>query len=105
MKRRSLITALTVVLVGFSTAVAPTASAACTVTATRSSTWTKVQAGSGCATVQARIDKYVQGAGIRTTLGYAGPTLSVAVDNYGIWSGAYYRTRSSAGTWSGWSPV
>jgi hypothetical protein len=92
--------------VGFSTAVASSASAAaCTVTASRSSTWTKVQAGSGCLNVQARIDKYVQGSGIRSTLGYAGPTLSVAVDNSGVWSGSYYRTRSSAGTWSGWSPV
>lgn len=106
MKRRSLVAALTVVLVGFSTVVASSASAAgCTVTRSRSSTWTKAEAGAGCSNVQARIDKYVAGSGIRTTLGYPGPTLSVAVDNYGVWSGAYYRGRSTAGTWSGWGSV
>ena len=106
MKRTSLVAALTVVLVGFSTAVASTATAAaCTVTKSRSSTWTKVEAQSGCANVQARIDKYIQGSGLRTSLGYQGPTLSVAVDNYGVWSGAYYRTKGSSGVWSGWMAV
>ena len=106
MKRTSLVAALTVVLVGFSTAVASTATAAtCTVTKSRSSTWTKVEARDNCANVQARIDKYIEGSGLRTSLGYPGPTLSVAVDNYGVWSGAYYRTKGSSGTWSGWMAV
>lgn len=106
MKRSSLVAALTVVLVGFSTVVASSATAAtCTVTKSRSSTWTKVEAVSGCANVQARIDKYIQGSGLRSTLGYPGPTLSVAVDNYGVWSGAYYRTKTSSGTWSSWTKV
>ncbi|PFG35030.1 hypothetical protein [Sanguibacter antarcticus] len=103
MKHRRLVAALTVVLVASSVATASSAAAAgCTVTTSRSSTWTKVEARSGCLNVQARIDKYVSGSGIRTTLGYQGPTLSVAVDYSGVWSGAYYRTRSTAGTWTGW---